>query len=221
VRTNGHGTIADYHGHFLRFAEGYFGRSFPSEFTINPGLRLHQFMGVDHADYQRCKLAYRQGGLKRSMPPLRGIGEVIRQVRVEQATEVWICTTRPFNSLATLDDDTREFLRRAEVGYDAMIIDPLDRKDKYWEMVRQAQGRVCAVVEDLPEQAWRADDLGLGPLLIRNQPYNQISGENDAGLLPRSAIRWSTAEELRDLLLTAIYQWKERYRGRHSQRQDV
>jgi hypothetical protein len=226
VRTNGYGipvvsldvdgTIADYHGHFLRFAEGYFGKPFPSELTINPGLRLHHFMGIEHADYQKCKLAYRQGGLKRSMPPLRGIGDVIRQVRVEWATEVWICTTRPFNSLSSLEEDTIEFLKRAGVGYDAIIIDPISRKDKYWELTRQSEGRVCAVVEDLPEQAWRAHELGLGPILIRNQPYNQISGENDAGLLPPNAIRWSTAEELRDLLRTAVYQWKERRRGRHS-----
>lgn len=205
------GTIGDYHEHFLRFAEGYFGRPFPAVDKINPGLRLHEFMGIDHADYRRCKLSYRQGGMKRMMPPLRGIGAVIRQVRIEWGAEVWICTTRPFNSLSSLEEDTQEFLRRAEVGYDAIIIDPLGTDDKYRELWAQAGTRVCAVVEDLPEQAWRAHDIHTcAQLLIRNQPYNLVNGENDAGLLPPTAIRWDTAPQLSSLLRTAIEQWKER-----------
>lgn len=220
MRTNGYGipvvsldvdgTIADYHGHFLRFAEGYFGRSFPSVDAINPGLRLHEFMGIEHADYQRCKLAYRQGGMKRTMPALEGIGDVVRQCRIDWGAEVWICTTRPFNSLSSIEEDTMEFLRRAGVGYDAIIIDPIGTKDKYQELWRQAGSRVCAVVEDLPAQAWRAANYGFSPILIHNQPYNMISGENDAGLLPPQSIRWDTAQKLRSLLRTAIYEWKSR-----------
>lgn len=197
------GTIADYHGHFLRFAEGYFGRPFPSPHSINPGLRLSEFMGINHNDYRKCKLAYRQGGLKRSMPPLRGIDDLVYRMRSYWGVQVWICTTRPFNSLSNIDEDTQEFLRRNGIGYDAIIFDALGGDEKYWELRRQANGRIAAVVEDLPEQAKMAMKLGLGPVLLHNQPYNQ--GPIDS----QNVHRWTTVMDLEQLLHKAIKNWRE------------
>jgi hypothetical protein len=62
------GTLGDYHAHFLWFATKWFGRTFPDPTEVNPGMRLSEFMGIPHELYRQCKLAYRQGGLKRFMP---------------------------------------------------------------------------------------------------------------------------------------------------------
>jgi uncharacterized HAD superfamily protein len=212
MRGNGHGipivsldidgTIGDYHGHFLRFAEGYFGSKMPDADRLNPSMRLHEFMGVEHKEYQRCKLAYRQGGLKRTMPPLEGIGDLVRWVRIEKAAEVWICTTRPYAKLDNIDEDTQEFLRRADIGYDALLFDPLSTDDKYTELRRQADDRVACVVEDLPEQAGMAYHMGY-KVLLRDQPYNRLMSA-----VPFPYQRWYTVEGLKKLLNHAIDSWR-------------
>src|SRR5579864_2600758 len=89
------GTLGDYHAHFLWFAEHWLGTSMPRATDINPGLPLSVFMGVPHHIYRDCKLAYRQGGLKRFMPAYPHAAELTRNIRDEDV-EVWICTTRPY-----------------------------------------------------------------------------------------------------------------------------
>lgn len=218
MRTNGHGkpvvsvdidgTLADYHGHFLRFAEGYFGRSFPDPSEMNPGLPMWTFMGIGRKWYRDCKLAYRQGGLKRSMPCLEGASELLQLVRGELGAEVWICTTRPYLRLDNIDPDTREWLRRNAIPYDALLFDPSDGDDKYEELDRQAGDRVACVVEDLPEQAAAANRLGL-QVFLRDQPYNrhiQTGG-------PEAAVwghRWTTVQQLWRLIGVAVNTWKEK-----------
>lgn len=218
MRTNGHGrpivsvdidgTLADYHGHFLRFAEGYFGRSLPDPSEMNPGLPLWTFMGIDRKDYRDCKLAYRQGGLKRSMPCLDGASETLHRIRDELGAEVWICTTRPYLRLDNIDPDTREWLRRNNIPYDALLFDPSDGDDKYEELERQARGRVACVVEDLPEQVLQADFLGLRPIFLRDQPYNRHF-DPGAKVLAGKGFRWSDASELGLLIEAAVKDWKE------------
>lgn len=193
LRSNGHGkpivaldidgTLGDYHGHFLRFAEGWFGQSFPAPSTSNPGLKLWEFMGVDVADYRLCKLAYRQGGLKRTMPPYEGAAQLTDMLRNKLGAEVWICTTRPYMRLDNIDPDTREWLMRSGVQYDAVLFDTLAGKGtKYAELRRQAGDRVACIADDLPEmlQAAREQFPTLTPagqestrLLLRDQPYNR------------------------------------------------
>lgn len=104
------GTLADYHGYFLNFASQYLGRAMPSPSQINPGMRLSEFMGIDHDTYRQVKLAYRQGGLKRSMPAFPGAKELCQSV-IDAGAELWICTTRPYLRLDNIDPDTREWLR--------------------------------------------------------------------------------------------------------------
>lgn len=217
MRGNGHGvpvvaldidgTIADYHGHFLRFAEGWFGGEMPRPSEINPGMRLHEFMGVSHEAYRKCKLAFRQGGMKRTMPALTGVSGVIRKVRIEWATEVWICTTRPYNSLSNIDDDTKEWLHRNGIGFDALLFDTLGGDDKYGELVRQSADRVAAVVEDLPEQVDRARMLGLSPILLRDQPYNKDVVTDQTGSF---TCRWEESCQLEKLLGHAIRSWRSK-----------
>lgn len=178
TRTNGEGkvivaldidgTLGDYHNHFLRFAEAWIGRPMPSASEVNPGLRLRKFMGVSLQTYRECKLAYRQGGLKRSMPAYSGASQLTRNIR-KLGAEVWICTTRPYLRLDNIDPDTREWLRRNQIEYDAILFG----EDKYKELKRQAGHRVGAVFDDLPEMCFAARRLGFNPVYIRDQPYNQ------------------------------------------------
>lgn len=185
ARTNGEGkvivaldidgTLGDYHGHFLKFAEDWIGRPMPAPGRINPGLRLHRFMGVPLRTYRECKLAYRQGGLKRSMPVYDGAAELTQGIR-KLGGEVWLCTTRPYLRLDNIDPDTREWLRRNDIEYDALLFDPAEgvgrRSNKYKELKRQAGHRVGAVFDDLPEMCFAARAAGLDPVYIRTQPYN-------------------------------------------------
>lgn len=213
MRGNGHGrpvvaididgTLADYHGWFLKFAELYLDRKMPAPNQINPGRPLYQHMGVSRKTYREVKLAYRQGGLKRSMPCLEGAGSVIRIIR--RSAEVWICTTRPYLRLDNIDPDTQEWLRRNAIRYDALLFDPADTDWKYRELKRQANGRVACVAEDLPEQVRRALRLGLGPVFLRNQPYNQ-----EPVTLAGDVERWNTARQLLELVEKAIDEWGQK-----------
>lgn len=202
------GTLADYHGWFLRFAADYFGRPMPSPSAVNPGLPLYRHMGVSLLQYRECKLAYRQGGLKRSMPCLEGAADVLARIR--KRAEVWICTTRPFLRLDNIDPDTREWLRRNGIRYDALLFDPAGGDWKYRELKRQAGDRVACVAEDLPEQAARAIRLSLSPVLLRNQPYNQEPANRWAPSVWNNPLRrWSNAEELLKLVGEALDEWNE------------
>lgn len=162
------GTLGDYHRHFLRFASEWIGRPMPSPGDINPGLPLSRFMGVSKSTYRQCKLAYRQGGLKRSMPVYDGASELSRVLR-KMGAEVWICTTRPYLRLDNIDPDTRHWLRRSKIQYDAVIWG----ENKYRDLVRSVGvHRVVAVMDDLPELAQQASSLGIGNVYLRGQPYN-------------------------------------------------
>jgi hypothetical protein len=186
MRGNGHGkpvvaldidgTLGDYHANFLAFARLYFGRS-PREWDAtlpNPGLPLWEFMGINQNEYREAKLAYRQGGWKRWMPVYPGASALTRAIRSAGA-EVWICTTRPYLRLDNVDPDTREWLRRNGIEYDAVLFDRVESKgSKYIELFAQAGSSVACIVDDLPDMVeeaariWYADRV-----ILRDQPYNQ------------------------------------------------
>lgn len=193
------GTLGDFHGHFLQFAEAWFGQRFRGPTDDNPGLPLWEFMGVAHDRYRECKLAYRQGGMKRSMPAYAGVSRLTRHIH-EAGAEVWLCTTRPYLRLDNIDPDTREWLDRNAVTYSALLFDTMhDKGSKYAELHRQAADRVCAIVDDLPEmidaarELWPAKDGELTPaLILRDQPYNRY---RDLSAAPTYARRvWSCTE---------------------------
>jgi len=172
------GTLGNYHQHFLWFAEHWLGQDMPDSSKINPGLPLSQFMGVPHHIYRECKLAYRQGGLKRFMPVYDYAAELTHNVRAE-GVEVWICTTRPYLRLDNIDPDTREWLRRNNIEYDAVIFEGVDfgggiHLTKYQDLVRQVGlDRIVAAVDDLPEQTADAINNGINKVYLREQPYNR------------------------------------------------
>lgn len=194
------GTLGDYHAHFLRFAEQWYGRPMPSPEDINPGLPLSKFMRTSKATYRQCKLAYRQGGLERSMPVYPGAAELTVAIR-KAGAEVWLCTTRPYLKHDTQSPNTVHWLRRNGIQYDHMLSGP----HKYRDLVRQVgKDRVIAVLDDLPEMYQQAESLGLRPIL-RDQPYNRHITAN------RVKEMWAAQE----LIAGRIARWKLTERNRN------
>jgi hypothetical protein len=193
------GSLGDYHSHFLWFAEKYFGRTMPAASTINPGLPLYQHMGVDKREYDDCKLAYRQGGMKRWMPVYPGAAILTKELR-RAGAEVWLCTTRPYLRLDNVDPDTREWLRRNKIEYDAVIYG----ENKYEELVRQVGlDRIVAVFDDLPEMCEQALELGIRSIYFKEQPYN-VGLEGSFAQVRH--LGW-----MRGWLLVNISEWKRKH----------
>lgn len=223
MRTNGYGnpivaldidgTLGDYHSHFLNFAANWIGKPMPSPDDINPGLRLHKFMGVPIRTYRECKLAYRQGGLKRWMPCYDGASELTRKLR-RAGSEVWICTTRPYLRLDNIDPDTREWMRRNKIQYDAVLYGD----NKYRELKRQEGQRVAAVLEDLPELYEEARRLFPAAFnCLRDQPYNRIAGDKPIFIYNEgNRTRVKDLVQAQEVLLDAIEYWRETWKTRRS-----
>ena len=204
------GTLADYHFWFLKFAELYLGKPMPSASEINPALPLYRHMGISKPAYRETKLAYRQGGMKRSMPILPGSADLAEHIR-RPATwlgmygsglgcELWICTTRPYLRLDNIDPDTREWLRRNRIKYDALLFDPAGGERKYSELMRQAGKRVVAGLDDLPAQITRGLAAGVPYMFLRDQPYNQHY---------QDVPRWGRGEQAYWYLQEALGRWKD------------
>lgn len=163
------GTLSDYHGWFLRFAELYLGKPMPDPRENTDGVPLYKWMRVSKTTYREVKLAYRQGGMKRSMPCYPGSAELCRDLR-KMGVEVWICTTRPYLRLDNIDPDTRHWLRRNKIQYDGVIFG----HNKYRDLAKLVgSDRVVAVMDDLPELLDQARQVGAGVPILRDQPYNR------------------------------------------------
>jgi len=189
------GTLGDYHSHFLCFAAGWYGRQMPDPKDINPGLPLHKFMQTSKSTYRQCKLAYRQGGLERSMPAYEGAAELTNTIR-KCGAELWLATTRPYLKLDTQSPDTRHWLRANKIQYDHLIWG----EHKYRDLVKQVgRERVAAVLDDLPEMIQQAASLKL-PTILRDQPYNK-----HLDWFPRAMDLDAALEEI----LIDLGKWKE------------
>jgi len=191
------GTLGDYHGHFLAFAENWIGRPMPKPYEINPGLRLHRFMGVPLRTYRECKLAYRQGGLKRWMPAYPGAAGLTKAIQ-RAGAQVWICTTRPYLRLDNIDPDTQEWLRRNGIRFDAVLYGD----EKYRELKRQCKPRVAAILEDLPELWLEANRLFPdSSVFLMDQPYNRLVDTH---------LRMPKIGYAQEQILMAIERWRKR-----------
>jgi len=153
------GTLGDYHGHFVDFSEGYMGYKpymFPeSELPyIHYDAHLGKFsewwaeaFGSSTEVYRQAKLAYRQGGMKRTMPIFTGAQALCWAIR-DAGAELWVTTTRPYLSLDNIVPDTVEWLRRWDIEYDGMLFDD----DKYTILGHRVDPRrVVAVFDDIQE----------------------------------------------------------------------
>lgn len=165
------GTLGDYHGHFTKFCGVYWDR----EYGDHPYTGLVEFedwLGITKQQYREAKLAYRQGGMKRSLPIYPETRTVVQDCR-EAGAEVWIATTRPWQRLDNIDPDTRFWLARHNIHVDGMLYGD----DKYGQLCQAVdRERIVAVVEDLPSQVNIARGLGL-PVILRENHHNfSVSG---------------------------------------------
>lgn len=164
------GTLARYHQHFFLFASEYLNQHISHVYS---GLKsMHEHMGVTKEMYRQIKLAYRQGGMKRSIPTYTGADDFMFSVG-QGWMELWITTTRPYMRMDNIDPDTREWIKRNGYGYDTLIYD----EDKYATLAKTAGERVVAVVEDEVEQYDVANELGLNPILVQRSHNVALIGD--------------------------------------------
>jgi phosphoglycolate phosphatase-like HAD superfamily hydrolase len=155
------GTLGDYHGHFIEFAQAYLGRPLPYEY--DGSYEFSEYLQLRKSVYREVKLAYRQGGMKRSMPLLSPSSytyspqEFIKELR-KKGIEVWLTTTRPYMRLDNIDPDTREWLFRNRIGYDGLLYG----EEKYRLLCERVdKSRILAVVDDQRPMLAQAAELGL------------------------------------------------------------
>lgn len=150
------GTLGMYHDHFRDFAQEYW------KTRLRPGYTgqgdFGDWMGLSKPDYREAKLAYRQGGGKRTMPAYPHATEFVQSLH-DMGAEVWLTTTRPYLRLDSTDPDTRFWLEHNNISYDFLLYDD-DKYEKLHEYVDPE--RVVMVLDDLPEQVRAADHLFSG-----------------------------------------------------------
>ena len=177
------GTLADYHGHLFDFAEQYLDTDYDGR-EYEGGEKLADFMGLTDDVYRQMKLAFRQGGMKRTMPAFPEAQQLAAGLRTMGA-EVWIVTTRPYQRFDSTDPDTREWLRRHDIGYDGLIYDD----DKYQRLLDcVGPDRIVGVLEDLPEQYDRAAELGLQPFQMETSYNRAVRRTVTVGSLRSAAV---------------------------------
>jgi hypothetical protein len=119
--------------------------------------------------FRDIKLAYRSGAQKRTMPVYAGASGLVAATR--EVAEVYITTTRPYMRLDNIDPDTRAWLDRHNITYDALLYD----EEKCRRLARIVDSeRVVAVLDDLAEHYDRAADLfGADVPLLRRTRWNR------------------------------------------------
>lgn len=168
------GTLANYHAHFADFAFQYLGDYEVRERIhryFNGSTEMHEVMGISLELYREVKLAYRQGGGKRSIYMFEGSRFFVNALQ-EAGAEVWLTTTRPYLRLDSTDPDTREWCRRNEIPYDHLLYD----EDKYLKLPQIVDPeRIVAIVDDLLPVLLTAVEAGIPKerLFLRATRYNR------------------------------------------------
>ena len=156
------GTIGDYYEHFRWFAELYLQKPVTIDWEYSDSAEFSEALNIDKAVYRQIKLAYRQGGMKRSLPVFPGAGHTIRTLREKHGVQVWIATTRPWQRLDNIDPDTQFWLKRNIGRVDGVIYG----EDKYLDLLDiVGANRIIGVVDDLPENVVAAQSLGMRAML--------------------------------------------------------
>ena len=151
------GTLADYYEHMRWFAELYLQRPVRIDWDFAPTAEFSDALQLDKKTYRDIKLAYRQGGMKRSIPVLDDRGVMVRSIRAA-GIQVWITTTRPWQRVDNIDPDTQFWLNRNLGRVDGVIYG----EEKYMDLVDiVGKERILGVVDDLPENVVSAMSLGL------------------------------------------------------------
>jgi hypothetical protein len=201
------GTLGDYHQHFIWFASEYLG---DIEIMLKCSIDMYggeipfseyccEMFGVDLTLYRQVKLAYRQGGMKRSMPIIDAAARHCWSI-LDAGAELWVTTTRPYLSLDNIVPDTVAWLDRYAIPYDGLLFD----EDKYAVLAdRLDSRRVVGVLDDLPEMYDAAAEI-FGPevpILVAgrfnkqvNRPFKEPLGMAVNNVLERID-RWEGAHD--------------------------
>lgn len=199
------GTLGDYHGHFIRFAADFLGfdprKSGAPPYAGDAPFKVwfsHVF-DVDYTTFRAVKLAYRQGGLKRTMPVELGASQMLDDFR-RVGAEVWLTTTRPHDRYDRVDPDTREWTRRNAIPFHGLLFSG-DKMSALYDIVEAE--RVVAVLDDQEDVLSEASArFGCKAPILKRNDYNK-------------AITWHTSVQdlgrAASLITTRIAEWK----GRH------
>lgn len=194
------GTLANYHRHFLVFARDWLGQYISFGYTGDRSLAEH--LGIDKRTYRECKLAYRQGGMKRCMPIFETAESIPYALR-NAGAEVWLTTTRPYMRLDNIDPDTREWCRRQNIEFDGLLYN----EDKYAQLIEIVGAeRIVAVLDDEPVNLVRSAELGLHSVWMRTQ-FNQNAVDPDSQGPPPWHTEVHSVKEARDHLLRKVKAW--------------
>jgi hypothetical protein len=196
------GTLGNYHEHFETFAQRWLGVH-DEAWVVDLGYDGSQpyrdwftmKYGVDVTTFRAIKLAYRQGGMKRTMPVYAHAQGTV--VALRQRAEVWLTTTRPHDRYDRIDPDTVEWLRRHRIPFDALLFD----EDKIGELYRNVDAqRVVAVLDD---EVAHLERVPTGtPILLRSQYNEQAEWDNgEASSLPSA---WHMINQL-------LQEWEEEH----------
>jgi hypothetical protein len=162
------GTLGFYHAHFMRFACDYWAIRHPRE-SWHGDVPYHKWIGLSKPKYREAKLAYRRGGLKRTMPIMNPFeASFVRTLRGKGA-EVWYCTTRPYLSMENIEKDTLFWLRRNGFQHDGLIFG--EHKYRNLRDVVGAQN-VIGGLDDLPEMVFQGQACGM-PIALAKREYNE------------------------------------------------
>lgn len=194
------GTLGDYHGHFIEFATEWLGY-LPSKIDYDGrapfGLWFAKVFNTDLTTFRMIKLAYRQGGLKRTMPAFAGAAELTENI-MGAGAEVWITTTRPHDRFDRVDPDTREWLRRNGILFDGLLFGPRKLADL---QTRIDPGRVVFVLDDQVEQLEEAKAVGWFTVLRK-------TGWNSGVWWPAAVTVLSSASRVAE---AQINNWREQH----------
>jgi hypothetical protein len=168
------GTMGMYHKHFLEFASDYLNQQVKDHYVGNQPFKewFCSNYRVTTDVWHDIKLAYRQGGMKRTMPVYPDARELCQSIQ-KAGAELWVTTTRPYIRHDNIDPDTREWLRRHHIPYDYLIYDG----HKYKKLAQLVgPERVCAVLDDLQEELIEAEDMFADWVpILRKQSFNRAT----------------------------------------------
>lgn len=193
------GTLGDYYTHFTNFLCDYYSvRMDVNEYKGHETFKeWFEKKGIDEFEYRQAKLAYRQGGQKRTMPVFSWTEPLVRALRQSHGVELWIATARPYLRLDNIDPDTREWLRRNNIQYDGLLYGA----DKYERLVDTVGAeRIVAVVDDQPDMIESAMDRGLRAIQIVNK-------HNLAAQTPRTGCEHVLGSHLQQYIAGMVEEW--------------
>lgn len=204
------GTMGMYHKHFLEYAADYLNKRYQMHYVGNQPFKewFCTTYKVSFDTWHDIKLAYRQGGMKRTMPMYKDADTLCYEIK-NAGAELWVTTTRPYIRHDNIDPDTRHWLDRHHIPYDYLIYDG----HKYRNLKHLVgPGRVCAVLDDLGEELLEAQKLfGDNVPILRMNEYNKAFQYNPRAMSLPMAGR---------LIQDRIKEWRKRNEGTDAVRCD-